>query len=125
MSKALIWIPLALLVLLGLFLLLRPDAPSPGAPAVEPQEWSFDVEIQDGEMVPDEIEVVEGDEVNLRVTSDSPTEFHVHGYDLYGDAEPDAPAELSFDATITGRFEIEDHGSDPHVVLGELLVQPR
>jgi hypothetical protein len=33
------------------------------------------------------------------------------------------PAELSFDASMTGRFAIEDH--DTEAELGALLVQPR
>jgi hypothetical protein len=40
------------------------------------------------------------------------------------EAGPGDPGELSFEATISGRFDIENHNSDPHEVLGELLVQP-
>ena len=74
-------------------------------------------------MTPDEIEVDEGDRVNLRITSDGPLEFHLHGYDLEEEIEPDEPAKLSFDATITGRFEIENEQTKEE--LGVLLVQPR
>jgi hypothetical protein len=71
-------------------------------------------------MTPSEITVGEGDRVNLQITSDNPIEFHLHGYDLEKEVEP---GELSFDATITGRFDIEDHDTDTE--LGVLLVQPR
>lgn len=73
-------------------------------------------------MSPEEISVDEGERVNLRITSDAPLEFHLHGYDLEEEVEPGEPAELSFDATTTGRFEIENH--DTESVLGALLVQP-
>jgi heme/copper-type cytochrome/quinol oxidase subunit 2 len=74
-------------------------------------------------MTPNQIVVGEGDRVKLEITSDSPAELHVHGYDLEQEVEPGEPAELTFDATITGRFEIEDH--DTETTLGELIVQPR
>jgi Tat protein translocase TatB subunit len=86
-------------------------------------EKTFDLEIQEGTMTPGEITVDEGDQVNLRMTSDRPIEFHLHGYNFSTEVEPGDPGELSFDATITGRFEIQDHSSDPHEVLGELLVR--
>jgi hypothetical protein len=37
--------------------------------------------------------------------------------------QPGEPAELSFEATTTGRFPIEDH--DTEAELGTLIVQPR
>ena len=74
-------------------------------------------------MTPNQIVVGEGDRVKLEITSDSPAELHVHGYDLEQEVEPGETAELAFDATITGRFEVEDH--DTETALGELLVQPR
>ena len=74
-------------------------------------------------MSPNEISVSEGDRVRLRITSDEPLEFHLHGYDLAKDVEAGEPAELPFDATITGRFEMENEQT--HEELGTLLVQPR
>jgi heme/copper-type cytochrome/quinol oxidase subunit 2 len=118
-----------LAILVGLFLWLRPSstqkdsstaAESTGA---QPQEQTFDLAIQNGTMTPSEISVSEGDQVNLRITSDRPLEFHLHGYDLEKEVEANQPAELAFDATMTGRFAIEDH--DTEAELGTLLVQPR
>ncbi len=74
-------------------------------------------------MDPAEIEVREGDRVTLRVTSEKPTEAHLHGYDLERGVSPGETATLSFEADLPGRFEIEDHESED--VLGVLLVQPR
>jgi hypothetical protein len=111
-------VPVVVLVLGGLFFLLRPDNPS-GAP----QGRTFDVSIKGGEMNPDEISVDEGDKVTLRVSSDKPTELHIHGYDVEQEVEPGQEAELRFEADLTGRFEIEDHDSEKE--LGVLQVQPR
>jgi heme/copper-type cytochrome/quinol oxidase subunit 2 len=111
---------LLLLALVGLFFLLRPD---PSTSAGEAREQTFEIAISGGTMNPEEISVEEGDQVNLRISADEPLEFHVHGYDLEEEVEPGQPAELSFDATTTGRFEIENHLTDS--VLGALLVQPR
>nr|WP_246324586.1 hypothetical protein [Petropleomorpha daqingensis] len=51
-----------------------------------------------------------GSPVTLRVTSDVADEVHVHGYDLMQDVTPDAPATVTFDATIPGVFEVELEG---------------
>ncbi|MDQ4129097.1 MAG: cupredoxin domain-containing protein [Actinomycetota bacterium] len=112
---------LLLLALIGLFLLLRPDYSGTDASG-GPQEQTYDLAISGGTMSPEEISVDEGERVNLQITSDAPLEFHLHGYDLEKEVEPGEPAELSFDATTTGRFEIENH--DTESVLGALLVQP-
>ena len=74
-------------------------------------------------MTPSEITVGEGDRVRFRRTSDSPLEFHPRGYDLEEEVEPGELTELAFDATLTGRFEIENEQT--HEELGTLLVQPR
>jgi heme/copper-type cytochrome/quinol oxidase subunit 2 len=74
-------------------------------------------------MTPSEINVNQGDHVNLRMTSDAPLDFHLHGYDLERELEANEPTELPFDATMSGRFEIENEQT--HEELGELLVQPR
>ena len=110
------------LVLVGvgaLFFALRP-----GPSATEaPRERILEARVAGGEMEPGELSVTEGDEVTLRVSSDEPVELHLHGYDIEGEVSPDEPADLRFEADLTGRFEIEDHGSEE--VLGVLLVRPR
>ncbi len=130
MIRALISIPILLLVLVVLFFLLRPNSTPTTPPesstsessGEEPREETFDLAIRGGTMTPDAITVSEDEHVNFRITSDSPIEFHLHGYDLEEEVEPGESAELAFDATITGRFDIEDHDTDTE--LGVLLVQP-
>ena len=125
MNRTSIIVMLVLIGLVGLFFALRPAPTTSGdaAPADESQERAYDVAIEDGAMSPAEISVEEGDQVTLRLTSDRPLEVHLHGYDLEEEVLPGEEADLSFEAEITGRFEIEDH--DTETALGALLVQPR
>ncbi len=118
-----------LVILVGLFLWLRPfstqqdSSTASKSTSAQSQDQTFDLAIQNGTMTPAEISVSEGDQVNLRITSHDPLDFHLHGYDLEKEVEANQLAELSFDATTTGRFAIEDH--DTEAELGTLLVQPR
>jgi len=128
-SRTPIVIVLILLGLGGLFFALRPapntsdDATSTESSADEAQERVYDVEIKDGAMSPAEISVEEADQVTLRWTSDTPVEVHLHGYDLEEEVSPGEETDLSFEANLTGRFDIEDHATETE--LGALLVQPR
>ena len=129
LKRALILVPLLLLILVGLFFLLRPASTPESVQTRKStpdrsQEKTFDLAIAQGSMTPSEITPVdEGDQVRFRITSDSPMEFHLHGYDLEAEVEPGEPAELAFEATVTGRFDIENEQTREE--LGMLLVQPR
>ena len=118
MARSLILVLLVLVVLGGLFVLLRPNSPTAG-----PQTQEFDLRISGEAMEPSDITVAEGDRVVLRITADSPLELHVHGYDLEREVEPGEPARLSFEADLTGRFEMENHETEEE--LGTLVVEPR
>jgi hypothetical protein len=106
------------LILAGLFVLLRPNTPAAG-----PQTREFDLRIRHGAMTPSDVTAAEGDRVVLRFTTDSALEVHVHGYGVEREVEPGEPTELSFEAKLTGRFEIEDHETEEE--LGTLVVEPR
>ena len=116
--RAPISIAAIVLVLGGLFFLLRPDTPAPGR-----EDRRFDVSIEDGEMSSEKISVGEGDRVTLSIEADERLEVHVHGYDVEREVGPGRAAELSFEADLTGRFEIEDHETERG--LGALQVRPR
>ena len=118
MARSLILIAVIVLILGGLFFLLRPDTP-----AAEPRERTFDLSIERGEMSPEEISVNEGDRVTFKVTSDKPMELHMHGYVVEREIEPGQTSRLHFEADLTGRFEIEDHESERE--LGVLQVRPQ
>jgi uncharacterized cupredoxin-like copper-binding protein len=55
------------------------------------------------------VPVTAGEHVTLVITSDAADQVHVHGYDLETELSPGQPAELTFDATIPGVFEVELH----------------
>lgn len=118
MVRATVLALIAVLVLGGLFVALRPDPPTEG-----PEERAVEVEIQEDEMSPAEVTVGEGDQVTLRFTAERPRELHLHGYDREVEIEPGETATLSLEATRTGRFEVEDH--DSGAGLGSLIVEPR
>ncbi len=74
-----------------------------------------------------EIKVTAGEVVRLVVSSDSPDDIHLHGYDIERDAGPGAPARFRFEADIEGAFEIESHvaedaGLEP--LIANLVVEP-
>ena len=53
--------------------------------------------------------VAPGEHVTLVVTSDTADGVHVHDYDLAAELAPGEPAEIEFDATVPGVFEVELH----------------
>ncbi|HEX2109007.1 MAG TPA: hypothetical protein VHF70_06995 [Rubrobacteraceae bacterium] len=112
-------VALVMIGLVRLFFALRPDTTSSGdaAPPDEPQERVYDVAIENGAMSPAEVSAEQGDQVTR------PVEVHLHGYDLGEEVLPGEETVLSFEAEISGRFEIEDHETE--TALGALLVQPR
>jgi hypothetical protein len=65
----------------------------------------------------------EGETVRFRARSPKAEEIHVHGYDRYVDLPAGKTVTESFEADITGIFEIELHGSGE--VIGELRVDPK
>ena len=60
--------------------------------------------------------------VALRVTSDVADEVHVHGYDVSVEVTPGETAELAFDASIPGVFEVELE--ERHREIMKLEVRP-
>jgi preprotein translocase subunit SecF len=90
----------------------------------EPAERELRITIRDGEPVGgiQQLTVQLGEEVKVRVESDVAEELHVHGYDLTADVEAGEDAEIEFEATIAGRFEIELE--DSGTPIAELEVRP-
>lgn len=136
----------------GLFVLLRPgsapvDRPAPvspsavvsptpspgqsGSPAEEPslspsqtpEETLIEVTVRDGVVDgPLRPEVEQAQTVRIVVDADVADEVHVHGYDLMAEVEPGRPAELVFEATAPGVFEVELE--DAGLLLLQLKVVP-
>lgn len=79
--------------------------------AASPAGQRIEVQVTGGQVSGDtgRVPVGSGEQVTLVVTSDLADEVHVHGYDLEAALSPGAPAELTFDATLPGVFEVELH----------------
>lgn len=145
MMKMLLFPLMAIAVLAGLFVWMRP-APAPAPPVVAaapaptlqpiadavpppvpaaPAVQVFEIAVQKGQRVsgPEVISVPQGTPVTLRVTVDHHDELHLHGYDLTLKLPTNQAAELSFVADRSGRFEYELHHA--HAGIGVLEVQPR
>ncbi|WP_347059743.1 hypothetical protein ABC795_04665 [Blastococcus sp. HT6-30] len=97
------------------------SAPSTTGPA-EATGQRLEVRVAGGQVTGDNgrVPVALGEPVSVVVTSDAPDEAHLHGYDVTADLAPGQPAELAFDATIPGVFELELH--DAGTVLLTLQV---
>jgi hypothetical protein len=77
--------------------------------------------LQDGKVT--KLRFTEGETVRFRVRHDSADHVHIHGYDIMKDLEPGKTVTVSFNATITGIFEIELEDSAEQI--GELRVDPK
>lgn len=79
--------------------------------------------VEDGEVDPPprRIEIDQGDDVRLEISSDGHTHIHVHGYDLEAEAAPSEPAVITFTADRTGVFEVETH--EPALQIVQLQVR--
>jgi|SRR6185369_290065 len=55
------------------------------------------------------IKVKQGDELELRWSSDRPMSLHLHGYDIEVNVAPQSPVVMSFKANLAGRFAVSEH----------------
>jgi len=84
----------------------------------EPQRIVFaNGEVEGGNA---EIELEKGETARFTVRSDVADEIHVHGYDVVKQIAAGGIARFSFEADISGVFEIELEGA--HVPIGSLKV---
>ena len=96
------------------------------------------IEIVDRNAAGDEVEasggtgvvrVTQGEQVELRWTSNEATELHLHGYNVRTKVDAKGEAVMNVDARAAGRFAIESHGfgADHHAekTLIYLEVLPR
>ena len=136
MNRNLWYAVIGVIVLIGLFYLLKPKSIPPTAPANSmPESTSssqtatsakiFDLIIKNKKLTagPDTLKVTEGDEVTINITSDEAEEFHLHGYDKSVELEASKEAQLTFSANLTGRFPFELEKSKTE--LGALEVSPK
>lgn len=136
-SKFLIYIVLAAVVLVGLFLILKPKQEVQGpqtsseiqqaavSPTPESSAKTFELIIQGKKLIsgPSAIKVNQGDEITLKITSDEEEEFHIHAYDNFAELIPNQQATLTFVVDKSGRFPFELEKSK--VELGAVEVAPK
>lgn len=82
------------------------------------------LEVEGGEPVGGvkQLEFTEGEEIRIEVTSDAFAHLHLHGYDVFSDAEPGKPAKFVLPADIGGVFELEEENTA--VQIAEVSVVP-
>jgi len=105
----------------------------------QPEEITFDLEINDRQINIDVMEAKQDDTVTLNISTDEPGEFHLHGYDLQKEIPTGDVTTLTLVAFATGKFNIvfhpaseqaENHGHDDdkekeEILIGSLDIQPR
>ena len=94
-------------------------APVPSSIAGASDEIIVHVGVDDAATVGSRVENVKlGDNVILRLTSDSDEDYHVHGYDLEQKVAAGVEAQFEFKADMAGDFEVESHVTNKvYVVL--------
>jgi len=88
---------------------------------------SFLVELKAGRVQGEEtLKVRQGDQVEVRLSSDRQMVLHLHGYDIDVKVAPPAPAVLTFKARLAGRFPIHEHreGAGNHRAVLFIEVHP-
>jgi FtsP/CotA-like multicopper oxidase with cupredoxin domain len=72
------------------------------------------------------VRVHQGDEVELRWSSDQPVTLQLHGYEIGARVAPGKPASMAFNAKIPGRFPVHEHaeGAGNHRPVLYLEVYP-
>lgn len=97
----------------------------PAARSASSGDDVFELVVKNGKLVsgPALLQVHEGEQVTLHISSDRSDELHLHGYDLHARIEPGQMVTLNLTANHTGRFGLELHKA--HTELGALEVYPR
>lgn len=126
----------SIVVLVVMFLLLRPDdgsdgaTPTPSSPSTTepsspsdgvsatpsesqaPDRTIIEVTYRDGAVQgPTSFTVTQGDRVRLLVHADVSDEIHIHGYDLSADVAPRGSGRIDFVANAAGVYEVELEGA--------------
>lgn len=98
-----------------------------GAAATAASSRSFSVELAAGRAKGDEtLKVRQGDQVQVRFSSDQPVVLHLHGYNIDAKVAPPAPALMTFKADLAGRFPVHEHrqGAGNHRAVLFIEVHP-
>lgn len=135
-KKVIVAVIISVVALIGLFFILQPTPETParnqesqtqnttGQPEQPPAEAEprvYSINISETSE-PETIEVTQGEEITVKLTSQSPEEVHLHGYDISADVNPGQPTEVTFTADTAGQFALESHDSGAE--LATIIVRP-
>lgn len=135
----------SVIVVVALFVILRPDSSDDGAtltpstptptvspsvsespspsPSPQPERTTIEVTYRNGEVEgPTAFTATQGDRVRIIVRADVTDEVHLHSYDLHADVAPGEPARIDFVADVAGVFECELE--DASTLLFQLEIVP-
>ena len=87
----------------------------------------FELAILNGKALQDNrtFRVIQHDIVEFHISSDESHILHLHGYDIEVKVDKKSTAVLRLDASATGRFPVEIHGTETHHALFYLEVYPK
>ena len=83
------------------------NSPSPEQP--DATSTIIDASLQSQSLNPKLIEVTQGDNITLRLTTDEPGDIHITGYEIVKELNVNKKTEISFIAETAGRFNLEIH----------------
>lgn len=111
----------ALIVLVGVFVMLQSGNSEAPAPVRE-----FNLEVQNGKLTEDirALTAYQGQTLVFNVAGDAADELHIHGYDKTVALKAGETAQLEFEAGKTGRFELELHEAGQQLTFLEVNPQP-
>jgi len=76
---------------------------------IEPKRFPIVIRHREVEPAMRVIRALQGDTVEITITSDEAAELHLHGYDILIPLEAGKPAVINLVAKIAGRFSLEAH----------------
>jgi len=131
MKRVVLFLLVAAVLLAGLWIGLRPAPPAavattaaePSAEAAPASVKRFELSFPASEPTATVLQVMQGELVEVQVTSARDDELHLHGYELAVPLQAGVPGTLRVLAEHAGRFELELHGA--HAEIAVLEVQPR
>ncbi len=127
LKNKLLLVAIALVILIGLFVVLKPDSSKNGQTNSTTQSSvtkTFALKITGDQITGDtSMNVNQNDTVVINLSSDADHEVHLHGYDKEVELKAGQPGKMEFTANQTGRFIVELHPSEQEIAA--LQVQPR
>lgn len=93
------------------FALILTTACAGGATQEDAETTAIPVKFEQGKLIPDLIQVSQGDTVFLKIEAAEAGQIHFHGYNIEKDVIPGEIADVSFLAHVSGKFQITLHGT--------------